>query len=119
MRPPTNDSFEFGRGHGKVPRNACEIPAVDIAKLAHLPPVIEPVAEQIDGAFDDRVGFGLGCHGALPNVLNWHSMPRKTAPRRCGRSNDVKVRVAARREGGHTARVVSGKARCHAETRPP
>src|SRR4029079_10364994 len=80
-------------------------------------PVIEPVAEQIDGAFDDRVGFGLGCHGALPNVLNWHSMPRKTAPRRCGRSNAGKVRAAARASGGATPGVFAGNPRCHAASR--
>jgi hypothetical protein len=69
MRSLPDDGVEFCRAHAKVPRNAYEIAAIHIAKLAHLLPVLEPVAEQIDGVFDYRVAFGLGCHGALPNVL--------------------------------------------------
>ena len=41
---------------------------------AKSPLVLEPVAEQVDGVFDDRVGFDLACHGALPDVVNSPSM---------------------------------------------
>ena len=74
VRPLADNCIELGRGHAKIPRDASQIAAVHIAKLAHFPPMLEPVAEHIDGAFDDRMGFDLGCHGALPCWLNWPSM---------------------------------------------
>jgi hypothetical protein len=61
---------------GVTPRSCAtrKAAAVDLAKFAHFLLVSEPVAEQIDSAFDDRVGLDLGCHGALPEVVNWPSM---------------------------------------------
>lgn len=64
-----DNGIELGRTHTKVPRNTCEIPAIHIAKFTHLALMLEPVAEQINDVFDDRVCLDLGFHGALPNVL--------------------------------------------------
>ena len=72
--PLSYDLIEFGRAHTKVPRDACEIAAVHVAKFTHLLTVLEPVAEQIDGVFDDRTGliwFAMACSLTW---LNWVSV---------------------------------------------
>jgi hypothetical protein len=70
VRSLANERIEFGGGDAKLLRDACKVAAIDRAQLAHFLPVLEPIAEQIDGAFDDRVCFDLGCHGALRWWLN-------------------------------------------------
>ena len=74
VRSLADERIELGGGDAKLLRNARKVAAIYFAKLADFLPLLEPIAEQIDGAFDDRVCFDLGCHGALRWWLNWPSM---------------------------------------------
>src|SRR5260370_34233237 len=91
MRSLANERIGLCRRNAKLARDAREIAVIDLAKLANFLPVSQPVAEQIDGACDDRVRLDLGCHGALPEVAKLAQHGRAGPARRCDGSNGMSV----------------------------